>query len=117
VPFPRVRTQPPNLHGIGLASHVIDVAIGERLLRDLEAAAHVNDVLARLPGVVPDADQRAAVLDALGWTGRRIVRVVEIRPDETLPGDTLSAFTSRELRQSYVQAGVDAARRALAMLA
>jgi NTE family protein len=117
VPFPRLRTEPPNLRGIALASHITDIVIGERLLRDLDEAAHVNDVLTRLPAVVPDPGQRAAVLDALGWTGRRIVKVVEIRPDATLPGDTVSAFESRDLRQSYVQAGVAAARRALASLA
>lgn len=117
VPFPRVRTEPPDLKGLPFAAHVLDIVSEERLLRDLEDAAHVNGVLATLPTLVPDEAQRAALLDVLGWTGRRVTQVIEIRPDATLPGDALSGFTSRDLRQTYVHAGVDAAQRVIASLA
>ena len=76
----------------------------------------VNRVLARLPSLVADAGERAALLDALGWTERRPVEVVEIRPDAELPGDGFSGFTSLSLRQEYVQAGSEAARRVIAAL-
>jgi predicted acylesterase/phospholipase RssA len=116
VPYPRVRTEPPVLHGLGLASHVLDLILQERLVRDLRRAAHVNGVLARLPSLVADAGERAALLEALGWAGRRPVQVVEIRPDQDLPGNSFSGLASLELRQQYVQAGTDAAQRALAAL-
>lgn len=117
VPFPRVRIEPPDLHGLALVSHVFDMVLDERLVRDLRCADHVNRVLAQLPSVVPDAAQRAALLDALGWSDRRIVQVVDIRPDVELPGNGFSGFTSRDLRAQYIEAGVDAARRSLAKLA
>jgi predicted acylesterase/phospholipase RssA len=112
-PFPRVRVEPASLHGIPLASHVLDVLVQERLFRDLRRATHVNEVLARLPALIPDEAQRSLVLEALGWTARRQVEIVEIRPRAELPGDVLGAFASRALRQQYVQAGIDAAERAL----
>jgi predicted acylesterase/phospholipase RssA len=112
-PFPRVRAVSPSLHGLALALHVLDIVIDERLVRDLRHVARVNDVMARLEPLLPDPAQRASVLQALGWADRRPVRVVEIRPDGELPGDSLSGFTSRPLRQQYVQAGIEAARRAL----
>ena len=88
-PFPRVRTEPADLHGLALAGHIFDLLVQERLIRDLKRVADAN---------------RA---------GKRIVQVVEIRPDADLPGNAFSGFTSLELRREYVEAGVDAARRAL----
>jgi predicted acylesterase/phospholipase RssA len=116
VPSPRIRTEPADLHGLALASHVFDILVEERLVRDLRHVARVNRVLARLPSLVADPGERAALLDALGWTGRRPVQIVEIRPDAALPGDGFSGFTSLALRQGYVQAGSDAARRVVAAL-
>ncbi len=115
-PYPRVRTEPAELHGLALASHVFDMLIEERLVRDLRRTAHVNRVLTQLPTLVADAHERAALVEALGWTGRRPVQIVEIRPDASLPGNAFSGFTSLELRRQYVQAGIEAARRALAAL-
>ena len=115
-PFPRIRNEPPDLHGLELASHVFDVVVEERLVRDLRRVAEVNGVIARLAAVLPDPAQRAAVYEALGWAGRHPVQIVEIRPEGELPGDSFSGFVSRKLRQTYVQAGADAARRALAGL-
>jgi len=117
VPFPRVRTQAPVLHGLALGAHVLDIVLDERLVRDLRRVARVNRVLAQLPSLVAEAAERAALLEALGWTGRRAVQVVEIRPVEDLPGNSFSGLASLELRQQYVQAGGEAARRALAALA
>jgi len=116
VPSPRVLTPPADLHGLALASHVFDILVEERLVRDLRHVARVNRVLAQLPSLVADPAERAALLDALGWTGRRPVQIVEIRPDAALPGDGFSGFTSLPLRQQYVQAGGEAATRVLAAL-
>ncbi len=116
VPSPRVRTEPPDLHGLALASHVFDILVDERLVRDLRAVARVNRVLTRLPSLVADPAERAAVVEALGWTGRQPVQIVEIRPEAELSGDGFSGFTSLALRQQYVQAGTEAARRVVAAL-
>lgn len=112
-PFPRTRTAPANLRGLALAWHVLDLLVQERLIRDLQRVAHANRILARLPSLVTSAEERAALLDALGWTGRRPIKIVEIRPDSDLRGHLFSGFTSLELRHQYVEAGVQAARLAL----
>lgn len=93
-PFPRVRTEPLQLHGLALAGHILDLLVQERLIRDL---------------------QRVADRNRSGWAGRGPVQVVEIRPDADLPGSAWTGFVSLALRRQYVQAGVDAARRALAI--
>jgi predicted acylesterase/phospholipase RssA len=116
VPFPRVRTEPPDLHGLGLASHVFDLLVDERLIRDLRRVADTNRVLSQLPSLVQNPEERTALLEALGWAGRRPVQIVEIRPAAELPGNAFSGFTSLELRRQYVQAGIDAARRVVASL-
>jgi predicted acylesterase/phospholipase RssA len=113
VPFPRVRAPPARLQGLALAARLLDIIVDERLVRDLRYAAHINRVLTRLPSLVPDADMREELLEALSWSGRRPVRIVEIRPEEELAGNGLSGLASRELRQLYVDAGVAAARAAL----
>lgn len=73
----------------------------------------MNRVLQRLERVLPDRAQREAVLEAFAWTGRQVAQVIEIRPEVELPGDAFSCFWLRELRESYVHAGVEAAQRAL----
>jgi len=114
VPYPRIRTEPAHLHGLALAGHIFDLLVQERLIRDLQRVADTNRVLAQLPSLVTSADERTRLVEALGWPLRRVVQVVEIRPDVDLPGHAFAGFTSVELRREYVQAGVDSARRALA---
>jgi len=84
-PYPRVRTEPADLHGLALAGHIFDLLVQERLIRDLQRVASTYPA----------------------------VQVVEIRPEADLPGHAFSGFTSIDLRRQYVQSGVDAARRAL----
>jgi hypothetical protein len=114
VPFPRVRTEPADLHGLSLAGHIFDLLVQERLIRDLQRVAEASRVLEQLPSIVASPEERARLLDALGWTGRRVVQVIEIRPDVDLPGHSFAGFTSLELRRQYVEAGIESARRALA---
>ncbi|MGH7293602.1 MAG: patatin-like phospholipase family protein [Polyangiaceae bacterium] len=113
---PRVQPSPGRLRGLGLASQLLDVVVQERLVRELRAIERGNAWLAAIESTVPDGAQRAAVLDALGWNGCRPVQVVEIRPTAPLPGNALSGFFSRRLREEYVQSGIEAAQRAVRAL-
>jgi hypothetical protein len=115
VPHAKVQHAPADLRGRAMVSHIFDMLVCERLFRDTLAVSHVNRALERLERLLPDAALRAAVLEAFEWAGRRRVEIVEIRPDAELPGDAFSGFWSRELREAYVNAGVEAARRALGL--
>jgi predicted acylesterase/phospholipase RssA len=114
--FPRVFSGPVPLRGLGYASHLADVLIEERMFRDLRDADRQTHALRRLAELPLDRSTRHAVLDALGWTGRRPVTIVEIRPDSPLDGNAFTGFVSRRLRESYVTAGLDAGRRAVASI-
>jgi predicted acylesterase/phospholipase RssA len=113
-PLPRVRVRPPRLRGHSLLSEVFDMLASERILRDLDEVERANHLLERIADWAPDLDRRRLLLDALGLVDRRPVRVVEIRPLVELPGDAFSALWSRRLRERYVLAGQEAARRAIA---
>lgn len=113
VPHAKVQREPADLRGRAMVSHVFDMLVHERLFRDGLAVSRVNRVLERLEHVLPDPALRAAVLEAFEWAGRHRVEVVEIRPEAELPGDAFSGFWWRELRETYVRAGVETARRVL----
>jgi len=59
----------------------LDLLVQERLIRDRQRVAHPNRILARLQSIVASPKERAVLLDALGWTGRSPIHIVEIRPD------------------------------------
>ena len=113
LPFPSVlQTTPEHAHGIGLLAHLGDVLTSERLHHDLRRARAVNDTLAKLHArLAPDACEQA--LDALRWRGRRRIEIVEIRPETSLEGNAFDGFFSRRLREDYVRAGQESARRVL----
>jgi predicted acylesterase/phospholipase RssA len=115
-PFPLVQREQADLHGRAIVSHVFDMLVRERLFRDARAVARMNRALEQLERVLPDPSQRAAVIEAIGWTNRRRVCIVDVRPSDELPGDALSGLWSRELRETYVRAGMDAAELALEQL-
>ncbi|MCX5748138.1 MAG: patatin-like phospholipase family protein [Proteobacteria bacterium] len=100
---------PPPLHGLAYAGHLATMLIGERLYRDLREAEQVNTSLAALEALVArgvlDDDQRAAVLDAVGWTGRRPIAIVQIRPLTELAGSSFAGFFSPALRAEHVERG------------
>lgn len=113
------RRQPPAaLHGMELASHLGGMLIGERLYRDLRETEEVNTSLANLDALVADgtltAAQHARVRAALGWTDRKQVRVIQIRPTAELPGSSFAGFFDPTLRGRYLDEG---ARRATDILA
>jgi NTE family protein len=97
------------LHGVGLIGHLAEMLIDERLYRDLREAAQINDALTRLEGLVGqgvlDRAQLGRVMDALTWSGRRTVDMVQIRPIEPLRGTAFSGFFHKELRAEQLEAG------------
>jgi len=112
-----VTTPPAELHGIALASHLGNMLIGERLYRDLRETESANASLARLTelveaGVLTQV-QLDQVLSALGWAGRRPVKVVQIRPTEELKGSSFTGFFEPALRAEHVAQGQQRARDVL----
>jgi hypothetical protein len=115
VPYPILLEPAPELRGLALATHLVEVLLQERLYRDLREAYAVNATLARLEAEVPDPSVRAAVLRALGWSNRRRLEIVELRPyPAPLEGGAFDGFFSRRLREDYVASGRDVARAWLA---
>jgi NTE family protein len=100
---------------LDLVGQAADIAVNERLFRDLLQARKVNDKLDRLTDALrasgASAAQRAAVSSALGW---KKLDVIEIRPETPLQGNAFDALGSRQLRAEYLDFGVRAAQRALA---
>jgi predicted acylesterase/phospholipase RssA len=113
-PWPAVwESRPMSAHGVGLASHLVDVLINERLYRDLREAREINRALCALQErLAPEALKTA--LEALGWKRRRRIEIIELRPPGPLEGGSFDGFFSRALRESYVRAGEEAARAWLA---
>jgi predicted acylesterase/phospholipase RssA len=109
VPYPPVYEPPARLQGAALLVHLTEIVIQERLYRDLREAHATNEALERLAALVPDARARAAILDAIGWRGRRPIEVVEIRPAESLPGGSFDGLFRPALRETYIEAGAQAA--------
>jgi NTE family protein len=116
-----LRTTPPGaLHGIELAGHLAEMLIGERLYRDLRETEQVNDSVRQLAALVDrgviDQGQLAQVAAAIGWTGRRAVPIVQIRPLADLPGSAFAGFFDAGLRRTYIEAGRSRAAEVLAAM-
>jgi NTE family protein len=94
---------------LGMVGHFAEMLIDERLYRDLREATQVNDTLARIDALVQDGvldcAQHARVMAALGWTGRRTVQVVQIRPTAALRGTAFSGFFHADIRSEQLEAG------------
>jgi hypothetical protein len=73
----------------------------------------VNDALTKLDGLGLPADTLARVKGALGWTERRAIPILRIRPLEPLPGNAFQGFVSTSLRERYVALGEERARAVL----
>lgn len=99
---------------LDLVGKEVDIAINERLFRDLRQAHRVNDKLSALSKELDrqglPAEQKAAALAALGW---KPLEIVEIRPAEPLAGNPFSALGQPALRREYTDLGRRAAERAL----
>jgi predicted acylesterase/phospholipase RssA len=113
-PYPAVLApHPKDRHGFALLEHLSDILVNERLYRDLREARAVDASLAQLEATL-DPASLAKALSALGWTGRRRVEIVELRPDVELGGTGFGAFFSKALREMYVAVGERSARAWLA---
>jgi len=109
-PTVELRKRPPaGLRGIGLLDHVVTMLVNERLYRDLREADRVNAQLERLEALRRSnrlsKEQHEDVLEALGWTTARKIRVVSIRPDDDLDGNAFLAFGRTSLRKAYLDRG------------
>jgi NTE family protein len=112
-PTVQVFTAPPDLRGLNLAGHLADMLINERLYRDLRQAEDVNQGLKKLAALGLPPATLDNVKAAIGWTKRKDLEIVSIRPREPLDGNSFSGFKSQELRKKYVAKGREAAGAAL----
>lgn len=110
VPYPVLVGAVPELRGLALVAHLVEVLVEERLYRDLREAYAVNATLAQLELEVPNPAARAAILRAFGWSDRRKLEIIEIRPTAPLEGGPFDGFLSRRLREDYVGSGREVAQ-------
>jgi hypothetical protein len=103
-----------SLSGTDLAGHVADILINERLYRDLREAESVNTGLRNLDDLGLPPDTLVRVKTAIGWSLRRPISIVQVRPLAPLPGNSFSGFVSTSLREQYVALGEQRAREVLA---
>jgi predicted acylesterase/phospholipase RssA len=112
-PYPSVQANVPDLHGAALLSHLGDMLVQERLFRDLREAHEVNRALRALERAMLLPSLRERALAAIGWSGRRVIEIVEVRPPVALEGEAFAGFFSRRLREDYVRSGHAAMRSAV----
>jgi NTE family protein len=103
-------TPPGDLSGLStMVGHIANMLIDERLYRDLRGAENLNTRLAALDQLVTDGKLTPSALEdvkrALGWTHRRQVEIISIRPEKPLQGNAFSAFSDREMRRDYLAIG------------
>ena len=112
-PYPRIQTTAPDVRGAALLLHIGEMLVQERLFRDLREAHDVNRALKAIEHGLPFPNIQERVLAAIGWSNRRVITIVEIRPERALEGNAFAGFFSKRLRADYVRAGRQAARAAL----
>lgn len=116
-PNPKEITATEPFEGRNLLGHFIDILINERLYRDLREAESVNDRIRRLDDLVQagrlSPDGRDAVRGAYSW---RPLEIIQIRPAETLAGNAFAGFSDPGMRAEYIEAGIQAAKKALGPL-
>jgi predicted acylesterase/phospholipase RssA len=114
VPFPAIVPVCPSLHGFGMANHMIDILINERLYRDLKDANVVNAEVEKLEKLVTDgvlsSEQLSEVQSILKT---RKVKITDIRPSKSIGQNAFSGFFSKKNRMRLVDEGRNAAREAL----
>jgi NTE family protein len=109
-------TQPAEakLAWLDLIGKEVDIAINERLFRDLLQARSINQKLASLETELErqrlSPEQRASVVRSLGW---KPLEIIEIRPNEPLRGNAFSALRDPALRREYLDIGRRAAEGVL----
>lgn len=92
--------------GLGdLIGRMTDMLINERLYRDLREAEAFNQQLENLTKLGMSSTEYEAVIAALGWKGRRPIKMVRIRPLVPLEGGAFAGFSKRRLRLDYIAKG------------
>jgi NTE family protein len=103
-----------DLAWLDLIGKEVDIAINERLFRDLLQARKINEKLSWLDEALAarglDESARAAIREGLGW---KPLEIIEVRPAEPLAGNAFSALSDGKLRREYLAQGKQAARAAL----
>jgi NTE family protein len=117
-PHPLVTAVPRTREGgLALVGRLADILINERLFRDLSEAESVNEQLDRLEGLraagTLDEAQLEKVKQAIDLGEGRRIEIVQVRPEQELAGNPFSGFFSRDLRETYLEAGRAAAAAAL----
>lgn len=107
----------PPLRGPKLISQLVDMLINERLYRDLRKAKAINASLVRLEQLAQKKGWSAADLEdikaEIGWGGRRVINVIQIRPTAPLVGDAFSGFFEPSDIEQYIKAGTQRANEEL----
>lgn len=99
---------PPREHfGRFSLGRLKQIAIDERLARDILTARRFNKDLRQLAALGVDMDRVRA---GMSW---RLLDFLEIRPEDSLPAGFLGGFFSRKRREDYLAAGRAAAQRVL----
>jgi NTE family protein len=112
-PTVQVAQAVPDLRGPNLGGHLADMLINERLYRDLHEAEDVNRGLRNLAELGLPQATLEQVKAAIGWTNRKPLDIVTIRPLKPLPGNAFSGFASQALRKQYIALGKERAIAAL----
>lgn len=114
VPFPRLMPKPKPRHGVGLAFHMAQILINERLYRELRNAHNLNlhlgalDELAKNKKISPKHLKN--VRSVLPF---RPVQIIEVRPARPLGGTVFTGFTDPDMRKKWIAEGRKAAHRHL----
>jgi NTE family protein len=117
VPYPSVFRCGESSNALGFITHLGDMLTHERLFRDLREAERVNDTIRRLQSLVERNQISEAQLSAILFElDVKPLTIVSVRPATDLPGNPFAGFVDRDLRESYIQAGRDAAAAVLPSL-
>lgn len=115
-PYPAIAPALPEITFPSLTSRVVSLLIHERLYRDLKEAEDVNDQLRAIDALACqgfNAEDVTQIRSALGWSNRRVVKIVAMRPDAPLPGNEFEGFVVRRLREQHIEVGKQVAARVL----
>jgi NTE family protein len=114
IPSPALLGPPGLPYGAGLAKHMIEVLVNERMFRDLRDAQMINKRVEVLDALVDEGVLTSAQLEAVKRAlPYRTVGVVEIRPAKQLDGTLFSGFMSRKARVEFIRQGREAAEACL----
>ncbi len=114
IPFPILVPSQGAQSGLNLINHAVEILINERLYRDLKNAENINKKVDQMNALVAagiiSVDQLKAVKKVLPY---RKVRIVQVRPAETITGGIFMGFVDQALREKFIARGREAALNCL----